>query len=69
MWFGPQFKRRLSMAKCIQNVKSLEIRRVDDDEAFRMTFYEQLLGPWKYIPKKVWKRFVRHPEKTVDKVE
>jgi hypothetical protein len=56
------------MAKCIQNKETQDIRRLSDDNAFNMTMGGSENSQWKYIPKKVWKRFVRHPEKTVDKV-
>lgn len=43
--------------KCVQEVKSKEIKRVKDEEA------DQLVkaGTFKFIPKKLWKEIVRGP--------
>ena len=52
--------------KTVQNIKTGEILRRPDDEAYRLVTVKQLLGPYKYVPKNMWKKNVRDIKKTLD---
>lgn len=52
--------------KTVQNIKTGEILRCPDDEAYRLVTVKQLLGPYKYVHKNLWKIYVRDVKKTLD---
>ncbi len=37
--------------KCIENVQTLKLERIGDDDAFKLV----ATGEWRYVPKRVWK--------------